>query len=123
MLARGNLEEIIWVSILLIIVGLVLIIPYGGQRTLVTRKHYRSWGIFGHTVLRLDMAILPELGAEFAPIRDFGGYGIRFNRDMKAYYLRGTRGVLFTLADGKKHLVGSDRAADLQAVIETIRAA
>ena len=59
---------------------------------------------------------------EFAPLKDFGGYGIRFNREMKAYYLRGTRGVLLTTTGGKKYLVGSDHPERLLAVLQAMNA-
>lgn len=57
---------------------------------------------------------------EFSPLKDFGGYGIRFNREMKAYYLHGTRGVKITVNGGKKYLIGSDRPEQLSTVIRAV---
>jgi hypothetical protein len=57
---------------------------------------------------------------EFSPLKDFGGYGIRFNREMKAYYLRGTRDVKITVNGGKKYLIDSDRPEQLSTVIRSV---
>jgi hypothetical protein len=57
---------------------------------------------------------------EFSPLKDFGGYGIRINREMTAYYLRGNRGVKITRTRGKAVLIGSDRPEALYTVIQSI---
>lgn len=44
---------------------------------------------------------------EFNPILDFGGWGIRRGKGMWAYILVGNRGVVFSLKDGRKFLIGS----------------
>jgi hypothetical protein len=99
-----------WVSFILLAVGLLLILPYGGQRTLVTRNELSvRFGILGFRVLRLKPQEITAVELhDFSPLKDFGGYGIRFNREMKAYFQRGTRGVKFTMYNGKQYLIGSD---------------
>ena len=57
----------------------------------------------------------------FSPLKDFGGYGIRINREMKAYFLTGNMGVKLTLSDGKRYLIGSDHPERLAAVIKALR--
>lgn len=111
-----------WASIVLLLVGIMLIIPYGGQRTMVTRHQVViRWGILGIRVLRLKTADITAVALhEFAPLKDFGGYGIRVNREMRAYYLRGNRGVKITRTQGKPVLIGSDRPEALYAVIQGI---
>ena len=72
-------------------------------------------------VLRLPVSDIAEFAMhEFAPLKDFGGYGIRRNREMSAYYLRGNLGVKITMTGGKKYLIGSDHPERLLAVLETI---
>jgi hypothetical protein len=111
-----------WASIVLLLVGIILIIPYGGQRTMVTRHQVIiRWGILGIRVLRLETADITAVEPhEFAPLKDFGGYGIRINREMIAYYLRGNRGVKITRTQGKPVLIGSDHPEALHAVISDI---
>ena len=111
-----------WVSVLLVVIGILLIIPHGGQRTLSTPQEISvRWGIFGLRILRLKIPEIVEAAMhEFSPLKDFGGYGIRFNREMKAYYLRGTRGVKITMKNKKKYLIGSDYPEQIQAVLAAL---
>ncbi|MEJ2738980.1 MAG: DUF1648 domain-containing protein [Dehalococcoidia bacterium] len=111
-----------WVSIILLVVGILLILPYGGQRTLVTRNEINiRFGLLGFRVLRLKPRDISAIELhDFSPLKDFGGYGIRFNRDMKAYFQRGTRGVKLTMNDGKRYLIGSDHPDQLSTVIKAV---
>ena len=43
----------------------------------------------------------------YNPLRDYGGWGIRYGPKGKAYNVHGNNGVLLTLIDGKKILIGS----------------
>ncbi len=105
-------------SVIIVVAAVAFI--YGGQRSLVTREELSvRWGLAGLRVLRLNTAEIASAELmDFSPLRDFGGYGIRFGRGMKAYYLRGSRGVKITMANGKKYLVGSDHPERLLAVVE-----
>lgn len=111
-----------WAFLVLVIVAILLTIPYGGQRTLVTRQNVTiRFGILGIKVLQLKMEDITGVEThEFAPLRDFGGYGIRPNREMTAYFLHGTRGVKITSMNGKKYLIGSDNADSLAMVISSV---
>ena len=112
----------VWVGVVMLLVGIMLIIPYGGQRTLVTRNHVViRWGILGIRVLRLKIADITGVEIhEFQPLKDFGGYGIRINREMWAYYLRGNCGVKITRTEGKTVLIGSDQPETLFTVLQGI---
>lgn len=115
-------SSIPWVAALLAVNGLLLFLPYGGMRVMVTRREIViRFGLFGFRLLKLDMAQIAGIEAmEFSPLKDFGGYGIRFNKEMSAYYLRGNRGVKLTMSNGKKYLVGSDDAGVLAGVIQAL---
>ena len=109
-------------SVTLILVGICLILPLGGQRTIVTRQSVTiRWGIIGLKVLNLEIASIESVELhEFSPLKDFGGYGIRQNREMKAYYLSGSRAVKLETTSGKKYLIGSDHPENLVTVINTL---
>ena len=49
----------------------------------------------------------------YHPLRDYGGWGIRYGRKGKAYNVSGNRGVQLVLADGKQLLIGSQRPDEL----------
>jgi membrane protein YdbS with pleckstrin-like domain len=113
-----------WLSVLLAVIALGIISTYGGFRTQVTRDTVTiRMGLLGIKLLQLKMADIAGVEVHaFSPLRDFGGYGIRFNREMQAYYLQGDRGVKITARDGRKYLIGSDRPEHLAAIITSVRA-
>jgi hypothetical protein len=49
----------------------------------------------------------------YRPLRDYGGWGIRYGREGKAYNVSGNRGVQLVLSDGKQLLIGSQRPDEL----------
>ncbi len=106
----------------LITIGMVAF-AYGGQRILVTRQELDvRWGSAGIKVLHLNTANITDTALmEFAPFRDFGGYGIRYGKGMKAYFFRGNRGIVLTTMNGKKYLVGSDHPERLLNILQMVR--
>lgn len=114
--------EVPWLSILMAVTGLFLVTIYGGFMTMVTRKTITvRMGILGIQLLKLKT---PDIASaelhNFQPLKDFGGYGIRFNKEMTAYYLTGNRGVKITTRAGKKYLIGTDHPERMATVISTI---
>jgi hypothetical protein len=53
----------------------------------------------------------------YQPIREYGGWGIRGLSSKRAYNVSGDKGVELTLADGRKVMIGSQRAEELALVI------
>jgi hypothetical protein len=56
----------------------------------------------------------------YRPIREYGGWGVRFGPRGRAYNVSGTRGVELTLDNGKRVLIGSQHSEDLAAAISRI---
>jgi len=57
----------------------------------------------------------------YRAVREYGGWGVKgWSRRKIAYNVRGDRGVLLTLVDGRTVLLGSQRAADLEAAIRPL---
>ena len=54
---------------------------------------------------------------KYNPIRDYGGYGIRYGFKGKAYNVSGTMGVLIKFFEGKPLLIGSQKHLELSSVI------
>jgi hypothetical protein len=54
----------------------------------------------------------------YSPIKEFGGWGIRYGRGIKAYNVSGNRGVQLELSMGKRLLIGSGRPEELARAIE-----
>jgi len=55
----------------------------------------------------------------YRPIREYGGWGIRFSRKGKAYNVSGNRGVQLEFTDARPLLIGSQRAEELADVINS----
>lgn len=55
----------------------------------------------------------------YQPIKDYGGWGIRWGRNGKAYSVGGNLGVQFELRNGKRILLGSKKPKDLVDGIKT----
>lgn len=56
----------------------------------------------------------------YRPLRDYGGWGIRYGRQGKAYNVSGSRGVRLEFRDGRHILVGSQRPEDLATALDRI---
>lgn len=70
------------------------------------------YGILYRTRIPLSDVARAE-AIEYAPIREYGGWGIRGSRRRRALNARGNQGVLLTRADGTTLLVGSQHPRDL----------
>ncbi len=55
---------------------------------------------------------------EYDPIREFGGWGIRWGKSGRAYNISGSCGVQLVLNDGRRLLIGSQRAEELAAAMK-----
>lgn len=53
----------------------------------------------------------------YSPLRDYGGWGLRWGPQGQAYNVSGDRGVLLELTNGKRLLIGSQRPEELEAAI------
>ena len=58
----------------------------------------------------------------YAPLREYGGWGIRGWGGKRAYNVSGKRGVELTLADGRKVMIGSLRADELAEAVAVAQA-
>ena len=57
----------------------------------------------------------------YKPIMEYGGWGIRCSfRNGKAYNVSGNRGVQLVLSSGRKLLIGSQKADELEKAIRSI---
>tara|TARA_B100001750_G_scaffold203907_1_gene179983 strand:+ start:4611 stop:4832 length:222 start_codon:yes stop_codon:yes gene_type:complete len=55
----------------------------------------------------------------YRPIRDYGGWGIRYGSKGKAYNVSGNQGVLLEFTKSKPILIGSQKPQDLSTAINT----
>ncbi|MFC2078719.1 hypothetical protein ACFLSZ_01940 [Candidatus Bipolaricaulota bacterium] len=121
--AAGYLVQTsVWIASLEAFVGVVLLQFYGGQRTRVNRTGITiRYGLGGIRIFRCALSEISGIRVRsFAPLADFGGYGIRAAKGITAYYLAGRTGVQLNLAERRSALIGSSNPERLAAVIEAL---
>jgi hypothetical protein len=75
-------------------------------------------GWLGITLLRVRLADIARVEREeFSPLKDYGGWGIRYAGGTWAYFLRGHQGVRVETRGGKRYLIGSDDAERLAGIL------
>ena len=76
----------------------------------------------GFAAKRFDVSEMASVRAvTYRPVRDFGGWGVRWGRGgSRAYNVSGNRGVEFTHADGRRWVIGSQRADELAAALVAV---
>lgn len=116
------LRQTPWLAGVLVAIGLFLFGLIGGMRTSLTSERIEvRMGLF--KMLTIPLADVASADAHtFSPLREYGGYGIRYGHGVKAFYFSGNRGVMITTKRGKKYLIGSDHADRLAAAIAAARA-
>ena len=106
---------------LLIGIGLPLFFVYLKLVITVTDEaiviHYRP--LTRRTIQIADVAHVEA--RTYSPLREYGGWGIRGMGSKRAYNVSGDRGVELTLEDGRKVLIGSQRADALADAIAAAR--
>jgi hypothetical protein len=66
-------------------------------------------------------AIAEAKARSYQPLREYGGWGIRFGIHGRAYNVSGDQGVQLVLKDGGRILIGSLRSEELEAAIAAAR--
>jgi len=56
----------------------------------------------------------------FSPLRDFGGWGIRFGSGGTAYTMNGNRGVRISYYRNQSIVIGSERPDELESAIRLV---
>jgi hypothetical protein len=56
----------------------------------------------------------------YRPIREYGGWGLRYGKGGKAYNVKGDEGVRLDYRDGKHLLIGSQRAKEFEKALTRI---
>ena len=113
----------IFFACILLTVAVISALFIGGIRLLVNNDYLRiNLGLLNLKMVEIPIYQIQEVSLySYAPLREFGGYGVRFNGKMSAYYMRGNLGVLVKTTAGKQYLLGSDHPEKLLAVITAIK--
>jgi hypothetical protein len=58
---------------------------------------------------------------KYSPLLDYGGWGIRFGRNGKAYNVKGNKGLQLFLKNGDGLLIGTQKEEDLKRAIQELQ--
>ena len=56
----------------------------------------------------------------YSPMREYGGWGIRFGKSGKAYNIKGDEGLQLVFKNGKRLLIGSQKSQELAQAVDSI---
>jgi hypothetical protein len=112
--------------VLCVLLAMLFASGYGGFRVAVTpgRLRIRSWSL-GLTFLRLNLAYAQSVEVmRFNALADFLGWGLyRYSFSLRAwgFILRGNRGVMICMKNGRKFFISTDTPEKLAAATEAAR--
>ena len=79
---------------------------------------------FHFSFLRFPFSSIKHYEARtYSPIGEFGGWGIRYSWNGKAYNVSGNQGLQLELENGKRVLIGSQRPLDLVSALRSLEPA
>lgn len=111
----------VWGLFLILGLGLPTLIASMSLRVIVSRDFVDVW-LFPIVWQRLEIADIRSCTArEYRPLREYGGWGLRWSPNGIAYSLRGNQGVQLELSSGKRILIGSQHADELADAIKRQR--
>lgn len=58
---------------------------------------------------------------QYSPLREYGGWGIRFGLSGRAYNVKGNKGIQVKLKSGKKILFGTQNETEVKSVINSYK--
>lgn len=58
---------------------------------------------------------------QYSPLKEFGGWGIRFGFNGKAYNVKGNKGIQLVLKSSKKILIGTQNETEVKNVINSYK--
>lgn len=58
---------------------------------------------------------------KYSPLLDYGGWGVRFGRNGKAYNVKGNKGLQLVLKNGDGLMIGTQKEEELKRVIQEIQ--
>ena len=106
------------VAILLVIFGILLPVLFLVLKLEIQITRTALWFRFFPLHLKwreVPFGTIAEVKAVvYRPLREYGGWGIRFGRKGIAYNVSGERGVQFILKSGESFLLGSHHAEEME---------
>jgi hypothetical protein len=115
----------VWIlpaAIFLSIYGGVALLLWFMRLTVRVDHHHLHVRFFPLLTKNIPLEEIEQAEARtYRPILEYGGWGLRYGWKGTAYNVSGNRGVQLVLRNGKRILIGSQRAEELAAAIRAAR--
>lgn len=111
-------------SVTTIIVMLLIAILLFRSRLIIEVRgdgFFYSFPILINRTRKINLADIESyVVGKYHPLRDFGGWGIRFGLSGKAYNIKGKMGLQLVLKNGKKILFGTQHPEELRRAMQKV---
>lgn len=120
---QGIDQNMFWVVLLTVLITFAAIALFYTLRleTSIDAKgiHYRFYPFSGKTIpwKEIDECYVRQ----YSPLKEYGGWGIRFGPNGKAYNVKGNKGIQVKLKSGKKILFGTQNETEVKNVITSYK--
>jgi hypothetical protein len=105
----------------LLTVGVIVLLYFLRLETTIDARgiHYKFFPFSEKTIpwQEMDECYVRQ----YSPLREYGGWGIRFGFSGKAYNVKGNKGIQVKLKSGKKILFGTQNEAEVKDVINSYK--
>ena len=107
-----------------VLIGIGLPLLFGIARLVTEVRNdglYVRFFPFHFSCLRFPISSIRSYEARtYSPLGEYGGWGIRYGWNGKAYNVSGNQGIQFELHNGKRFLVGSQRPLEFLAALQSL---
>ncbi|WP_339610404.1 hypothetical protein [uncultured Planktosalinus sp.] len=114
-------EEMFWPVLIPVIItaaAIIFIFVLRLETTIDSKGiHYKFYPVFGQKTIPWN-EISECYVRTYSPLAEFGGWGIRWGFNGKAYNIKGNKGIQVVIKSGKKILFGTQKENEAKNVIE-----
>ncbi len=117
------IDESFSIIAIVFVLTIILLVFFTTLRTEISEEgiSYRMWPFHKKSKLLVWSDIERFEIRKYKPIREYGGWGMRFGLHGKAYNIKGNMGLQIKLVSGQSILLGTQRPDEMQQVLDTIR--
>lgn len=113
------IEELFSLIAMVFVLAIMLLVFFTTLRTEISTDgvSYRMWPFHKKAKLLPWSDITHAEVRKYRPIREYGGWGMRFGIHGKAFNVKGNMGLEIKLTSGKNILIGTQRADEIEEVL------
>lgn len=117
------IEESFSIIALVFVLAIMLLVFFTTLQTEISEEgiRYRMWPFHKKPKLLAWQDIEHAEIRKYKPIREYGGWGMRFGMHGRAYNIKGDMGLQIKLTSGKSILLGTQRPDEIEEVLDALR--